>query len=300
MKASATPPRHVAALRKRVENLTAGNQARANILLRTIATVAVGQLLPPSAVKGGTAMKLRRGVDGSRFSTDLDVARRDSLEDFLHNYARALRSGWAGFTGEIRPSRHISRPTGVPSDYIMITREIKVSYNGRDLMTLILEIGHDELDDTLDPPTALAGDIPPLFTAIGLPQPDPIPVVAHDHQIAQKLHALSQAGSERAHDLVDLQLLETSCELPDSHVALTCSRLFAFRRRHAWPPVVEAGPDWPSTYVAAANGLPVVPDLDEAVRWVNAYIHRLSEGAGVTQGHRSESGRVPGSDPPAG
>lgn len=276
MKAPDTPPRHVAALRKRIENLAAGDQARANIVLRTIATVAVGQLLPPSAVKCGTAMKLRRGIDGSRFSTDLDVARRAGLEDFLSDYDQSLRSGWAGFTGEIRPSRQIARPAGVPSDYVMTTREIKVSYNGRDLMTITLEIGHDELDDTLDPPTALAGDIPPLFTAIGLPTPDPIPVVAHDHQIAQKLHALSQARSERAHDLVDLQLLEPSCELTDAHVARTCSRLFAFRRRHAWPPVVEAGPDWPGTYAAAAKDLPVVPDLDDALRWVNAYIRRLS------------------------
>lgn len=269
-------PRHVAALRKRVENLAAGNQARTNLLVRTIATVAVGQLLPPAAVKGGTAMKLRLGVDGSRFSTDLDVARRAELSTFLDDYGRALRSGWAGFTGEIRPSRSIARPTGVPPGYVMTSRDLKVAYNGRDLLTITLEIGHDELDDTRTPPSALAPDIPPLFTAVGLPAPAPIPVVAHDHQIAQKLHAVSQPGSERAHDLVDLQLLDATCTLPDPVLARTCSRLFAFRRRHPWPPTISPGPGWDTAYAAAAEGLPVIASMEDAVAWANAYVSRLT------------------------
>jgi predicted nucleotidyltransferase component of viral defense system len=270
------PPRHVPALRKRIENLAGGDQARANIIIRTVTTVAVGQLLPPSAVKGGTAMKLRLGLDGSRFSTDLDLVRRASLEEFLTEFDRALRAGWAGFTGEIRPSRTISRPRDVPADYVMTTRNIKVSYNNRDLMTIVLEVGHDELDDTLDPPTALAQDIPDLFAALGLSTPNPIPVVAHDHQIAQKLHAVSEPGSDRAHDLVDLQLLDATCRLPDAEVGAVCARLFDLRRRHPWPPRVAPGPTWPTAYTASAGALPVLPDLDSAITWVNDYIDRLN------------------------
>ncbi len=282
------PPPHVAALRKRIENNAGGDQARANIITRTVATVAVGQLLPPSAVKGGTAMKLRLGVDGSRFSTDLDVARRDGLEEFLSDFGQALRIGWAGFTGEIRPSRSISRPPDVPPDYIMTARNIKVTYNSRDLITIVLEIGHDELGDTLDPPTALADDIPDLFTALGLPRPDPIPVVAHDHQIAQKLHAVSQPGSDRAHDLVDLQLLETSCPTSDDHVGQTCARLFTFRRKHIWPPDIKPGTDWATTYSASAAGLDVLPDLDSAITWANDYVARLHS----AQSQRGRLGKV--------
>ncbi len=269
------PPRHVAALRKRIENLAGGDQARANLLVRAVATVAVGQLLPPSAVKGGTAMKLRLGLDASRFSTDLDLARCFGLDEFLTDFERALRAGWGGFTGEIRPSRSLSRPPDVPADYVMTTRNIKVAFNGRDLMTIILEIGHDELDDTLNAPAALAADIPQLFAAVGLPVPGPIPVVAHDHQIAQKLHAVSSPGSERAHDLVDLQLLEADCSIPDAQVAQTCARLFTFRRKHPWPPQVAPGPDWATTYGTAREGLAVLADMDAAITWVNVYIDRL-------------------------
>ncbi len=279
MSARDDAPRHVVALRKRVENRAGGDQARANILVRTIATVALGQLLPAAAVKGGTAMKLRMGVDGSRFSTDLDVARRADLAMFLADYSQALRTGWAGFTGEIRPSRNVSRPVGIPAGYVMTAREIKVAYNARDLLTITLEIGHDELGDTLDPPTAMAPDIPALFTGVGLPTPSPIPVVAYHHQIAQKLHALSQPGSDRSHDLVDLQLLTAADPGVDPGlIAHTCARLFAFRRRHPWPPHVTIGAGWQATYTAAAHGLPVLPDVRDAVAWVNAYITTLTAG----------------------
>jgi hypothetical protein len=72
-------------------------------------------------------MKLRLGLDGSRFSTDLDLARRAGLDKFLTDFDRAIRAGWAGFTGEIRPSRSVSRPRDIPTDYVMTTRNVKVS-----------------------------------------------------------------------------------------------------------------------------------------------------------------------------
>lgn len=269
-------PGHVQALRKRVANLVPGQtEQQAQFLLRTITMVAVGQMLPASAVKGGTAMKLRLGVDGSRFSKDLDVARREGLDKFLTDFDTALRDGWGGFTGEIRASTNVSRPLNIPADYIMVARRIKVNYMGLDLLSMDLEIGHDELDDTLDPPTVLARDIPELFAALGLPAPDPIPVVADDHQIAQKLHAVSSPGSLRAHDLVDLQLLERISPFDDAQVGALCVRLFRFRKAHEWPPTIVAGDGWDDLYQASIGDLPVVPRVDEAVTWVNEYIARL-------------------------
>ncbi len=46
-----------------------------------------------------------------------------------------------------------------------------------------------------------------------------MPVMRADHQVAQKLHALSGEGSERARDLVDLQLLDKGEDLDLSQVA---------------------------------------------------------------------------------
>ncbi len=61
-------------------------------------------MMPAGVVKGGTAMKLRLGQTGSRFSTDFDLARRGEYSDFLEDLDSKLSAGWEGFTGrEWRP-----------------------------------------------------------------------------------------------------------------------------------------------------------------------------------------------------
>lgn len=78
---------------------------------------------------------------------------------------------------------------------------------------------------------------------LGLPRPQPVPILAAHHQIAQKIHACTEPGSERAHDLVDLQLLWPHDEDDVERVSVTTERLFMFRRVHAFPGSCTVGPD---------------------------------------------------------
>jgi len=48
----------------------AGVDGEARRIQRAVANTIVGQMLPPGVVKGGTAMKLRLGEAGSRFTPD--------------------------------------------------------------------------------------------------------------------------------------------------------------------------------------------------------------------------------------
>ena len=82
-----------------------------------------------------------------------------------------------------------------------------------------------------------------MFKSLGLETPASIPVLALDHQIAQKLHACTYVNpktgqNDRAHDLVDLQVLEQEEAIDMAAVAATAKRLFAAREAHAWPPTV--------------------------------------------------------------
>lgn len=43
----------------------------------------VAQMLPDGAVKGGSALKLRLGDEGTRFSEDLDTARASDMRASL-------------------------------------------------------------------------------------------------------------------------------------------------------------------------------------------------------------------------
>lgn len=267
-----TPPRNLAALNQRLKNL----EVDETLTLRrrtTMALVVIGQMLPEGAVKGGSAMALRYG-SSTRFTRDLDAARAGMLATFRVDFEERLRSGWGGFTGRL-VERKAPKPEGIPTQYVMKPFDVKLDYEGRPWCTVPFELGHNEVGDADDPEFALAPSISEMFISVGLPSPDPVPLMPANHQIAQKIHASTVAGSDRARDVVDLQLLGTREQLDLAIIRATCVRLFDYRRAHAWPPTVLEGADWPTLYAEAAEGLDVAPDVTSAVEWLNTFIARI-------------------------
>ena len=86
----------------------------------------------------------------------------------------------------------------------------------------------------------------------------------------------SSPESERAHDLVDLQLMFLKSEIDLHAVKDICCRIFAYRNMHPWPPSVVKGQEWDSLYENAAENLPVLATCDEAVAWVNDLISKIA------------------------
>ena len=95
-------------------------------------------------------------------------------------------------------------------------------------------------------------------------------------QVAQKLHAASSPGSERAKDLVDLQLLDKGEDLDLTQVAETCIRLFDHRRQQPWPSTIRVGNQWDTLYAETAEDTDVLPTVEEAVAWANELIRRIA------------------------
>lgn len=222
-------------------------------------------------------MALRYGR-GTRFTQDLDAARVQPLAQFRRDFEDSLAAGWAGFTGRLI-EKAAPRPTGVPGAYVMQPFDVKLDYQGRPWCTVKFELGHNEIGDADEPEHRLAHDLTGFFTEAGLDAPRPVPVMRADHQVAQKLHAVSEVGSERARDLVDLQLLDQGEDLDLPRIRVTCVRLFDYRRQQAWPPVMAVREGWGSLYVAAAEDLDVLPNVETAVSWVNAFIARIDQAA---------------------
>lgn len=82
-------------------------------------------------------------------------------------------------------------------------------------------------------------------------------------------------GNDRAHDLVDLQILDQEEDVDLAAIGVTARRLFASRRAHEWPPTVVAHQGWETLYAEAAEGLGVLPNVVAAVEWANDLISRI-------------------------
>jgi len=97
-----------------------------------------------------------------------------------------------------------------------------------------------------------------------------------EYQIAQKLHGATAANSDRAHDLIDLQLILAHNQPDFAATNAVCQKLFAYRKCQAWPPVVVKGASWGAVYESQKGDLPVLPTVDEAVAWANDLIAKIA------------------------
>ncbi|MGB3157191.1 MAG: nucleotidyl transferase AbiEii/AbiGii toxin family protein, partial [Candidatus Microthrix parvicella] len=268
-------------LEKRLRNICDAldlNELRART---SLAHTVIAQLLPMGVVKGGAAIKFRTGDHASRVTRDLDATRGadHTVETYAAELSAHLADGWQGFTGRL-VDRTPADPPDVPGEYVMHPFEVKLAYAGQSYVTIEFELGHDEVGSTAAPALALDTGIAEVIERLGFPTPEPVAVLAVEHQIAQKLHACTtpnrQGGNERAHDLVDLQILVV-VDPPDlREVARIGRRLFAARRVSPWPPEVREWPGWDDRYQAASEGLDVRP-LDSAVQWLQALVDEAEQ-----------------------
>ncbi len=243
---------------------------------RAVANTIVAQLMPDGVIKGGSSLKFRYGDMATRVTKDLDVAQGEDLGVFIKRLDDALRTGWNGFTGHIVRRDHAT-PKDVTAPYVMRPFDVKLEYNRKPWLTVRLEMGANEIGDTLKPDFSLSPDITEMFRALGLPDPKPVPLMQLHYQVAQKLHGLTDPSQNRPHDLIDLQLIFSQTEPDLELIQRTCIRLFTYRRRQPWPSYIEKDTDWNIGYEAARYDLPVLSSVDEAIAWANDLIRKIAD-----------------------
>jgi len=241
-----------------------------------MAGVVLGQMLPEgTVVKGGTSLRLRLGPGNSRVTVDFDAARSVELDGYIRSLRSLLEGGWADFTGEVAIRKQGS-PSGVPFEYVMQPIDVKLAYRRHPWCTVRLEVSHNEIGDAdVMEMRELPQKIKDIFAALNFPEPRPIPLMTIPFQIAQKLHGVTQRGSSRVRDLIDLQLIAKSEDVDYETTAEVCRRLFKYRRMHTWPPTVAKADDWDGVYDNQRGDLPVATSCDDAVAFVNDLIGRI-------------------------
>ena len=280
------PPPHVRSLLARLRNHcrdTGLDQPRAQ---RHLAMMVVTQMLDGVVIKGGRNLEIRYGLRATRASTDLDVTRAVTLATFLDDLDGALAVGWQGFTGTARERGGIAAP--VPQDRRPHQIDIVTQYRGASgVGTVRLEVVREELDRSAAPDIVESRDASELFVALGLHPPVAVPVLPLPLQIAQKLHACTAPDdpstgriNERAHDLIDLQIMVRDLGDDGLHaVRHAAERLFAARGQHAWPPPACLREGWSTSYLAAKRDVPdadLAVDAEEAVAWLAMLIERVA------------------------
>jgi hypothetical protein len=108
-------------------------------------------MLPDGVVKGGTAMKIRVGEAGSRYTPDFDASRSRNVtvDDYVEQLRDRLERGWCGFTGTVR-GLEPRQVADVPPDDVMQPFEIRLASQGGHGLTVEFDLGHDEVGSTED------------------------------------------------------------------------------------------------------------------------------------------------------
>lgn len=232
---------------------------------------------PLLLVKGGASLELRRGIPESRTSKDLDAVIRGDIETVHDRLVEAGAAGWEGFTAMFTPPAEFEVPGLIAHPHRFTG---KLNYQGRPFVSVPIDVSPVEAGnaDGYDKVTSEA------LALVGLPISASVPCMTLPWQIAQKIHACTDRMGEprtndRAHDLVDLQLLETlMVDEPLASTRAACVAVFEARAKHDWPATVVAPLRWGPIYERALEGLEelgLAPTVDEAVERVQALIDRI-------------------------
>lgn len=226
-------------------------------------------------IKGGTAMQLRLGIR-ARATADLDIVFRGHAEEWLSRFDAAIADRtWNGFT-VVRKTEPV--PIDVPGlGYQPWRVPLQIRYEGRDFGSTALEVA---IDETAVHNHELIEHEGIALTHFAIDPPRLIPCLDVPHQIAQKLHAVTEPlpeGNDRVRDIIDIWLLEALLE-PDDLAAVRKAtiRTFGHRRQHGWPPPVIASGSWKRDYPTLIANYPNAPQtLQEAVDYLSDLITRI-------------------------
>lgn len=158
---------------------------------------------------------------------------------------------------------------------------VKLTYDSKGLTTVEVEVGHNEINalENFDE-APLPKDLEAVLHAMGISAFKPIRLLSVEQQIAQKIHALTFDHNDRAHDLIDLQILWTQSNFDLKRTLSLCERTFRYRKNEDWPPKSDFSHLTDEGYEAARKETDLAevfqPDVTQAIKWLKDIITRIS------------------------
>jgi hypothetical protein len=296
-----TPPLNVTQLNDRLAQAARElgiPVARARVML---CTLIVSQMLPDAvAIKGGMGIKLRFGERGTRATSDLDLSTCSRGEEFEQVFRARLAEGWGtvppskgerrrspdapdrvAFTASVRVAK-LHDPGLARPEYVMHPYRVSIAFLGNAWGALDVEVSDPEIGLHAHPRKEIDGELAWFGGYFSFGELQPVELVDLEYQIAQKIHAVTDPAYERAHDLVDLQILwNVEPDLP--LLNRLCVGTFGWRNQQLWPPLpLRQMEGWALAYADAreeteVNGhTPVLANVAVARDWLGEIIERIA------------------------
>jgi hypothetical protein len=272
--------------------------ARARVML---CTLIVSQMLPDAvAIKGGMGIKLRFGERGTRATSDLDLSTCSRGEEFEQVFRARLAEGWGtvppskgerrrspdapdrvAFTASVRVAK-LHDPGLARPEYVMHPYRVSIAFLGNAWGAMDVEVSDPEIGLHAHPRKEIDGELAWFGGYFSFGELQPVELVDLEYQIAQKIHAVTDPAYERAHDLVDLQILwNVEPDLP--LLNRLCVGTFGWRNQQLWPPLpLRQMEGWALAYADAreeteVNGhTPVLANVAVARDWLGEIIERIA------------------------
>lgn len=247
--------------------------------------------VPPFELKGGAAIEMRmrqleranvqRTTAGPatvrpRATKDLDATYHGALNDLETAVRSALEAPRQNFAFRVEletpDARHMRR------------FRIHVSYREERFGSIVEQpFANVKLEVSAYEGTPLPPEMVRAFSLrpFGIEGPEFLPCIPTIKQVAQKLHAVTEAPAEertndRFRDLLDIVMLST---MAPSSAALrsVCEETFDIRQQQGWPPEIVVHPHWiePMEQRAIEMGLDQRSATDIAA-YVVEYVHQIA------------------------
>lgn len=274
------------AFRRNLDKVAKAYLLTPEYLERLIGSVVVVELLKTATgvnsnshyVKGGTGAQLRLGLSIGRSTSDLDMSTalaRGAAEKLILGLEN---TSWSSFRAARVKRLRDKTQFKVPSNYRLLEFQIQLLYGNSQWITVTLELSQEEFEHPeILTEAEINHGIVELFVELGLEVPHPVRLIPVELQIAQKLHACTEPGSERGHDIYDIAMLQTMREIDWVLLATLTKRTFTYRKLHQWSVDFTPSGKFKDVYLAETDDIAGAPGYEEALRIVQSMIRRIDE-----------------------
>jgi hypothetical protein len=201
------PPGNAADLERRINKLSTESDVPMQKIKLDIGNGVISQLLPNEVIiKGGSSMALRYPPSEIRLTSDFDIVYKNSLQDFINEFAHNLEKGWNDFSGKIIQYNSPTR-TRLPEGQYMTPIDIRLSYRGKSFNTIRVEAVNQAFDEIDTAQYIISPFENKIFEDLNIPALKEQPVMSLENQLAQKFHGIMDEEKARPNDLIDVQII---------------------------------------------------------------------------------------------